>query len=186
MPCRTYTAETWSAVWVSPGVFRLLPLAVNVSGVPGVRDWKGCRLRRRSVEEGARVEIAVLQEPPIEALQTVDISLSNHDPELGRVTGAVVNAVLKSGSNNFHGLQYTEFDQFRLTRGGVRGGEYFAGPAGDVSRRRAGECPGVVPGSAPAGEFSGREHYVPVRGAWGDRLHRQYRAVRLRQLHYRA
>jgi len=37
--------------------------------------------------------------PPIEVIQTVDISLSNHDPETGRASGAVVNAVLKSGTN---------------------------------------------------------------------------------------
>ena len=36
--------------------------------------------------------------PPIEAIQTVDVSLTNHDPEMGRAAGAVVNVVLKSGN----------------------------------------------------------------------------------------
>ncbi|HKE20812.1 MAG TPA: TonB-dependent receptor [Bryobacteraceae bacterium] len=44
--------------------------------------------------------------PPIEALQTVDVSLTNHDPEMGRASGAVVNAVLKSGTNEIHGSAY--------------------------------------------------------------------------------
>jgi hypothetical protein len=53
--------------------------------------------------------------PPIEAIQTVDISLTDHDPEMGRATGAVVNVLLKSGTNGLHGsayefLQNSEFD----------------------------------------------------------------------------
>jgi hypothetical protein len=41
--------------------------------------------------------------PPIEAIQTVDVSTSNSDPELGRAGGAVVNATIKSGTNDLHG-----------------------------------------------------------------------------------
>ena len=37
--------------------------------------------------------------PPIEAIQTVDISTSNFDAELGLATGAVTNVILKSGAN---------------------------------------------------------------------------------------
>jgi hypothetical protein len=53
--------------------------------------------------------------PPIEAIQTVDISLTNHDAEMGRATGAVVNVVLRSGTNDLHGaayefLQNSDFD----------------------------------------------------------------------------
>jgi hypothetical protein len=53
--------------------------------------------------------------PPIEAIETVDISLTNHDPEMGRASGAVVNVVMKSGGNNLHGaayefLQNSDFD----------------------------------------------------------------------------
>ena len=44
--------------------------------------------------------------PPIEALQTVDISTSNFDAELGRATGAVTNIVMKSGTNQFHAQGY--------------------------------------------------------------------------------
>jgi len=34
--------------------------------------------------------------PPQEAIQTVDISTSNYDAELGRSTGGAVNLILKS------------------------------------------------------------------------------------------
>src|ERR1017187_6056304 len=34
MPCKIWTGATWLAVWVSPGVLRLLPLAVMLNGVP--------------------------------------------------------------------------------------------------------------------------------------------------------
>ena len=41
--------------------------------------------------------------PPAEAIQIVSISTSNHEPELGRGSGAIANVVLKSGSNKIHG-----------------------------------------------------------------------------------
>jgi len=44
--------------------------------------------------------------PPAEAIQTVDISTSNHDAELGLGGGAVTNVMLKSGTNSYHGSAY--------------------------------------------------------------------------------
>jgi hypothetical protein len=41
--------------------------------------------------------------PPIEALQTVDITTSNYEASLGRAGGAVTNVLLKSGTNDLHG-----------------------------------------------------------------------------------
>ncbi len=41
--------------------------------------------------------------PPAEAIQTVDVSTSNFDPEFGNAGGAVTNVTLRSGSNDFHG-----------------------------------------------------------------------------------
>lgn len=41
--------------------------------------------------------------PPAEAIQTVDVSTSNFDPEFGNAGGAVTNVTLKSGTNDFHG-----------------------------------------------------------------------------------
>lgn len=41
--------------------------------------------------------------PPAEAIQTVDISTSNFDPEFGNAGGSVVNVTLRSGTNDIHG-----------------------------------------------------------------------------------
>ncbi len=41
--------------------------------------------------------------PPAEAIETVDVSTSNFDPEFGNAGGAVTNVTLRSGSNDFHG-----------------------------------------------------------------------------------
>jgi hypothetical protein len=57
-------------------------------------------------DDNERTGLLQIYIPPIEAIQTVDVSLSNHDPEMGRASGAVVNAVLRSGTNQIHGAAY--------------------------------------------------------------------------------
>jgi hypothetical protein len=44
--------------------------------------------------------------PPPDALQEFKIETGNYDSEFGRSTGAIVNAVTRSGSNQFHGVLY--------------------------------------------------------------------------------
>jgi len=48
--------------------------------------------------------------PSVEAIQTVDVTTSNYDAEFGRVTGAVTNVILRSGTNNWHGSAF-EFNK---------------------------------------------------------------------------
>ncbi len=48
--------------------------------------------------------------PPAESIATVDVVTSNYDAEFGRVTGAVTNVILKSGTNNWHGSVF-EFNK---------------------------------------------------------------------------
>src|SRR5271166_3165988 len=57
-------------------------------------------------DDNERTGLLQIMIPPIEAIQTVDVATSNFDPELGRATGAVTNAILKSGTNEFHGAAY--------------------------------------------------------------------------------
>jgi hypothetical protein len=57
-------------------------------------------------DDNERTGLLQILIPPIEAIQTVDISTSNFDAEQGRATGAVTNVILKSGSNTFHGAAY--------------------------------------------------------------------------------
>ncbi len=57
-------------------------------------------------DDNERTGLLQIYIPSIEAIQTVDVSLTNHDPEMGRAAGAVVNVVLKSGTNEIHGAAY--------------------------------------------------------------------------------
>ncbi|MGH9722099.1 MAG: carboxypeptidase regulatory-like domain-containing protein, partial [Bryobacteraceae bacterium] len=63
-------------------------------------------LQFEGVDNNERTGLLQVLIPPIEALQTVDISTSNYEAELGRATGAVTNIVLKSGTNQLHAQGY--------------------------------------------------------------------------------
>ncbi len=58
------------------------------------------------IDDNERTGLLQILIPPIEALQTIDASTSNFEAELGRASGAVVNVILKSGSNKMHGAAY--------------------------------------------------------------------------------
>ncbi len=58
------------------------------------------------IDNNERTGLLQIMIPPKEAIQQVSVSTSNHDPELGRGTGAVSNVVLKSGTNSYHGAVY--------------------------------------------------------------------------------
>src|ERR1700674_2926171 len=58
------------------------------------------------IDDNERTGLLQILIPPLEAIQTVDVSTSNFDAELGRASGAVTNVILKSGTNNYHGAAY--------------------------------------------------------------------------------
>src|SRR6267378_3516900 len=58
------------------------------------------------IDDNERTGLLQILIPPLEAIQTVDVSTSNFEAELGRASGAVVNVILKSGTNNYHGAAY--------------------------------------------------------------------------------
>jgi hypothetical protein len=58
------------------------------------------------IDDNERTGLLQILVPPIEAIQTVDVSTSNFDAELGRASGAVTNVLLKSGTNVIHGAVY--------------------------------------------------------------------------------
>lgn len=58
------------------------------------------------IDDDERTGLLQILIPPIEAIQTVDVSTSNYEPELGRASGAVANVILKSGTNDYHGAAY--------------------------------------------------------------------------------
>src|SRR6185437_6925875 len=58
------------------------------------------------IDDNERTGLLQIYVPPIEAIQTVDVSTSNFEAELGRASGAVTNVILKSGTNEIHGAAY--------------------------------------------------------------------------------
>ena len=66
----------------------------------------GNNLQFEGVDNNERTGLLQVLIPPLEAIQTVDVSTSNFEAELGRATGAVTNVILKSGTNQIHGQGY--------------------------------------------------------------------------------
>ncbi|MDQ1468894.1 MAG: hypothetical protein QOJ99_374, partial [Bryobacterales bacterium] len=88
-------------------------------------------------DDNERTGLLQVLVPPIEAIQTVDVSTSNFNAELGRASGAVTNVILKSGSNTLHGGLYEFMQNSRLNARnffdasvGHRVYNYFGGNAG--------------------------------------------------------
>ena len=77
-------------------------LSTHVNG----QSRLGNNLQFEGVDNNERTGLLQVLIPPIEALQTVDISTSNYEAELGRSVGAVTNIILKSGANQFHAQAY--------------------------------------------------------------------------------
>lgn len=77
-------------------------LATRFNGVSRL----GNNLQLEGVDDNERTGLLQVLIPPQEAIQTVDISTSNFDAELGRATGGAINVILKSGTNSFHGSAY--------------------------------------------------------------------------------
>lgn len=67
-------------------------------------------IQYEGVDNNHRTGLLTVYIPPAEAIQTVDVTTSNYEAELGRAGGAVMNVTLKSGTNNFHGSLY-EFNR---------------------------------------------------------------------------
>ncbi len=67
---------------------------------------EGNNYQIEGIDNNERTGLLQILIPPLEAIQTVDVSTSNFDAELGRASGAVVNVILKSGTNNYHGSAY--------------------------------------------------------------------------------
>ena len=69
----------------------------------------GNNYQLEGIDDNERTGLLQILVPPIEAIQLVDVSTSNFEAELGRASGAVVNVILKSGTNQFHGAAYEFF-----------------------------------------------------------------------------
>src|SRR5450432_1423202 len=77
-------------------------LQTNVNGQPRM----GNNYQIEGIDNNERTGLLQILISPAEAISQVSISTSNHDPELGRATGAVVDVMIKSGTNAYHGSAY--------------------------------------------------------------------------------
>lgn len=67
---------------------------------------QGNNVQFEGVDNNHRTGLLSVLIPPLEAIETVDVSTSNYEAELGRAGGAVTNVSLRSGTNNLHGAAY--------------------------------------------------------------------------------
>src|SRR5256885_1652133 len=77
-------------------------LRTEVNGQSGLAN----NVQFEGLSDNERTGLLSIYIPPIEAVQTVDVTTSNYDAELGRANGAITNVILKSGTNEFHGAAY--------------------------------------------------------------------------------
>jgi hypothetical protein len=70
----------------------------------------GNNLQLEGIDDNERTGLLQVLIPPQEAIDTVDITTSNFEAELGRATGGAINVLLKSGTNQIHGSLY-EFNR---------------------------------------------------------------------------
>lgn len=113
-------------------------LQTQVNGAPRV----GNNYQIEGIDDNERTGILQILIPPLEAIQTVDVSTSNHSVDLGRGTGAVTNVILKSGTNQFHGslyefVQNSDFDARNFFQPAVAAihYNYFGGTVGGPIRK---------------------------------------------------
>src|SRR5271170_7026818 len=81
-------------------------IQAEVNGQPR----EGNSFQIEGIDDDERTGLLQILIPPIQAIQTVDVSTSNYEAELGRAIGTVSNVIIKSGTNSFHG-QIAEFAQ---------------------------------------------------------------------------
>jgi hypothetical protein len=99
-------------------------LQTQANGMPRVSNL----YQIEGIDDDERTGLLQILIPPAEAIQSVDVSTNNYEPELGRSVGAITNVMLKSGTNQVHGSVF-EFIQNNY----VNARSYFGGPLGHLS-----------------------------------------------------
>ncbi len=77
-------------------------LQTQANGMPRVSNL----YQIEGIDDDERTGLLQILIPPAEAIQSVDMSTNNYEPELGRSVGAITNVTLKSGTNQFHGSAF--------------------------------------------------------------------------------
>ncbi|MFT4112429.1 carboxypeptidase regulatory-like domain-containing protein [Silvibacterium sp.] len=81
-------------------------IQTEVNGQPRM----GNSYQIEGIDDDERTGLLQILIPPQQSIQTVDVSTSNFEAELGRAIGTVANVIIKSGTNQFHGMA-TEYLQ---------------------------------------------------------------------------
>jgi hypothetical protein len=98
---------------VGPPVFQhsqFFNAASSIQAEVNGQPREGNSFQIEGVDDDERTGLLQVLIPPIQAIQTVDVSTSNYDAELGRAIGTVSNVIINSGTNQFHGM-VTEYLQ---------------------------------------------------------------------------
>jgi hypothetical protein len=99
-------ASGWSsAPEAAAGAGARTPITASVNGLP----WAGTTYTLDGVSDMELLNAFITVTPPLDALQEVKVSTANSDATVGVYGGAQVNAVVKSGTNRFHGSAYDFF-----------------------------------------------------------------------------
>ncbi len=108
-------------------------IQTEVNGQPR----EGNSYQIEGIDDDERTGLLQMLIPPVQAIQTVDVSTANYEAELGRAVGAVTNVSIRSGTNQFHGsaseyLQNSEFQARSYFNKGVGhlAYNYFGGQVG--------------------------------------------------------
>jgi hypothetical protein len=99
-------------------------IQTEVNGQPRV----GNSYQIEGIDDDERTGLLQIMIPPEQAIETVDVSTSNYEPELGRAVGTVANVILKSGTNAFHG----QLDEY-VQNNDMDARSYFAAGVGHVA-----------------------------------------------------
>src|SRR5271163_2526550 len=108
-------------------------IQTEVNGQPR----EGNSFQIEGIDDDERTGLLQILIPPLQSIQTVDVSTANYEAELGRAVGAVTNVIIRSGTNQFHGsasefLQNSEFQARSYFNKGVGhlAYNYFGGGVG--------------------------------------------------------
>src|SRR5277367_6014411 len=108
-------------------------IQTEVNGQPR----EGNSYQIEGIDDDERTGLLQILIPPAQSIETVNVSTSNFEAELGRAIGTVSNVIIKSGTNSFHGqiaefTQNSEFDARSYFNKGVGHlvYNYFGGGAG--------------------------------------------------------
>jgi hypothetical protein len=125
---------------VGPPVFQhsqFFNAASSIQAEVNGQPREGNSFQIEGIDDDERTGLLQILIPPAQAIQTVDVSTSNYEAELGRAIGTVSNVIIKSGTNQFHGLateyvQNSEFDARSYFNKGVGhlAYNYFGGGVG--------------------------------------------------------